>query len=183
MSTTRTAPALRIPPSTPWAARSVLALLKGLRHGRLDLQTPDGAWLSFGADQAREPHASIRLASWAPLSAALRHGDIGFAESYIAGQWRTPDLPALLQLAMLNREQIESLVYGHAFGNWFHRLRHLLNRNSRAGSRRNIHAHYDLGNAFYALWLDRRYMGTSIKKTIAAIRRFAPPGAVIEERA
>jgi len=154
MSTTRTAPALRIPPSTPWAARSVLALLKGLRHGRLDLQTPDGAWLSFGADQAREPHASIRLASWAPLSAALRHGDIGFAESYIAGQWRTPDLPALLQLAMLNREQIESLVYGHAFGNWFHRLRHLLNRNSRAGSRRNIHAHYDLGNAFYALWLD-----------------------------
>ncbi len=154
MSTTHTAPALRIPPSATWTARTVLTLLNGLRHGRLDLQTPDGSWLSFGADPAREPQASIRLSSWSPLSAALRHGDIGFAESYIAGHWRTPDLPALLRLAMLNRDQIGSLVHGHPIGNWLHRLRHLLNRNTRAGSRRNIHAHYDLGNAFYALWLD-----------------------------
>lgn len=154
MNLTRYAGATSLPSSVPWTARTVLGLLRRLRLGRLDLQTPDGEWLRFGPGLGDQPHAAISLASWQPLTAVLQHGDIGFAESFIAGEWTTPDLVALLRLAIANREQLESLVYGSRLGNWFYRLRHLLNRNTRAGSRRNIHAHYDLGNAFYRLWLD-----------------------------
>jgi cyclopropane-fatty-acyl-phospholipid synthase len=154
MNLTRYSGATPLPASMPWTARTVLGLLRRLQHGRLDLQTPNGEWLRFGPGLAGQPHAAISLTSWNSLATVLRHGDIGFAESYIAGEWTTPDLVALLRLAIVNRDQIESLVYGSRLGNWFYRLRHLLNRNTRAGSRRNIHAHYDLGNAFYKLWLD-----------------------------
>ncbi len=84
----------------------------------------------------------------------LRSGDIGLAEGYIDQHWSTPHLADLLRLLMVNRDELESLVYGAWWGRLAYRLRHLLNRNTRTGSRRNIHAHYDLGNAFYQLWLD-----------------------------
>ena len=154
-STTTFAPA-GLPQSAPAAARAVFRLLQGLRHGSLDVQMPDGSSAHFGNKSDDGPRAAIRLRNWNVCSAALRSGDIGFAESYIAGDWHTPDLVALLKLFALNREAIESVVYGRWWGRLALRLRHLLNRNSRAGSRRNIHAHYDLGNACYRLWLDPR---------------------------
>jgi cyclopropane-fatty-acyl-phospholipid synthase len=67
---------------------------------------------------------------------------------------RTPDLPALLKLFIANRDALEAVVYGTWWGSLLYRVRHLLNRNSRRGSRKNIHAHYDIGNPFYRLWLD-----------------------------
>ncbi|WP_370873505.1 class I SAM-dependent methyltransferase [Hydrogenophaga sp.] len=87
-------------------------------------------------------------------SAALRSGDIGFAESFIAGHWSSPDLVALLKLLLANRDALERVIFGSWWGSLLYRARHLLNRNSRRGSRKNIHAHYDIGNAFYRLWLD-----------------------------
>jgi len=87
-------------------------------------------------------------------SAVLKSGDVGFGEAYMAGQWTTPDLPALLRLLLANREVVEAALYGHWWGSLLHRARHLLNRNTKRGSRRNIQAHYDLGNPFYRLWLD-----------------------------
>ena len=148
---TTTAPGPRWTAGTPAAARAVLRLLEGLQHGTLALHLPDGSTRHFGGG---EPQATLRLANWQPLVQALRSGDIGFAESYLAGDWSTPSLPALLGLLLRNRRQLEGAVYGSWWGRLAHRLQHLLNRNSRAGSRRNIHAHYDLGNAFYRLWLD-----------------------------
>ena len=144
-----------LPPCATAAAHAVFKLLARLRHGRLDVQLPDGSSASFGSvHDAGDTRAAIRLRNWNVCGAALKRGDIGFAESYIAGDWSTPDLTALLRLFIANREEIESVVYGRWWGSLLYRLRHLLNRNSRAGSRKNIHAHYDLGNAFYALWLD-----------------------------
>lgn len=144
-----------LPPSAPPAARAVFALLARLRHGRLDVQLPDGAGASFGAVHSPDDtRAAIRLHDWSVCGAALQRGDIGFAECYIAGGWTTPDLAALLRLFVANRDAIESVIYGHWWGSLLHRLRHRLRRNSRSGSRRNVHAHYDLGNAFYRLWLD-----------------------------
>jgi cyclopropane-fatty-acyl-phospholipid synthase len=84
----------------------------------------------------------------------LKSGDIGLAEAWIDGRWTTRDLPGLLRFFLANREAIERVVYGSRWGGLLYRLKHLLNRNSRRGSRRNIHAHYDLGNAFYERWLD-----------------------------
>jgi cyclopropane-fatty-acyl-phospholipid synthase len=147
-------PPLRLPPSAPAAANAVLRLLSSLRHGRLDLQLPDGSQARFGDAHAAGPHAAIRLLNWNVCAAALKAGDIGFAEGYIAGDWTTPDLAALMKLFVANRDAVENVIYGHWWGRLLYRAKHLLNRNSRRGSRKNIHAHYDLGNPFYRLWLD-----------------------------
>lgn len=154
-TTTLTTP-LALPSGAPAAARAVFKLLRRLRHGTLQVQWPDGTHTQFGepATAGQVPRALLRLNNWQPCAATLRSGDIGFAETYIAGDWDTPDLPALLKLLLVNREQIESVVYGSWWGALAYRLKHLLNRNSRRGSRRNIHAHYDLGNPFYREWLD-----------------------------
>ena len=149
-----------IPPhlvaSAPAAARAVFGLMKRLRHGTLDIQLPDGSTLHFGTTTGDpgDVRAAIRLRNWNACAAAIKSGDIGFAESYIAGDWSTPDLTALLTLFIANRNEVESLVYGTWWGSLLHRARHVLNRNSRRGSQKNIHAHYDLGNEFYRLWLD-----------------------------
>ncbi len=141
-----------LPTGIPAAARTVLQLLQRLQHGSLTLQQPDGTLRHFGPGGS--PAAAITLRNWNVCSAALRSGDIGFAESYIAGDWTTPHLTDLLQLFIANRHQVDSMVYGSWAGRLLYRVRHLLHRNTRAGSQKNIHAHYDLGNAFYRLWLD-----------------------------
>jgi cyclopropane-fatty-acyl-phospholipid synthase len=145
---------LSLPSSAPAAARAVFRLLAGLSIGRLHVQLPDGSSAHFGGHDASGPQAAIRLDNWRVCAAALKSGDIGFAESYIAGDWHTPDLAALLRLFIANRGAIESMVYGSWWGSLLYRVRHLLHRNSRRGSKKNIHAHYDLGNPFYRLWLD-----------------------------
>jgi cyclopropane-fatty-acyl-phospholipid synthase len=143
-----------LPASAPAAARAVFRLLRELRHGTLDVQLPDGSLAHFGTAAESGVRASLRLRNWNPCVAALKSGDIGFAESYIAGDWHSPDLTALLTLFTANRDAIEKVVYGSWWGSLWFRARHLFNRNSRKGSQKNIHAHYDLGNEFYRLWLD-----------------------------
>jgi cyclopropane-fatty-acyl-phospholipid synthase len=91
---------------------------------------------------------------WALAQATLNRGDIGFAESYVEGHWSSPDLANLLTRFLRHREALESAIYGSWWGALLYRLKHALRRNSKAGSRRNIVAHYDLGNDFYRLWLD-----------------------------
>ncbi len=141
----------RLPVTVPAQARVVLKMLRRLEHGTLRVCCPDGSTLSFGSGTTP---VSIRLKNWTPCIAAIKSGDIGFAESFIAGDWQTDDLAALLQLLIHNRDRLESVIYGSWWGGLLYRLRHLFNRNSKAGSRRNIHAHYDIGNRFYRLWLD-----------------------------
>ena len=147
-----TADLRNLPAGIPAAARTVLQLLQRLQQGSLTLQLPDGTLRHFGPGGS--PAAAITLRNWNVCSAALRSGDIGFAESYIAGDWTTPHLTDLLTLFIANRHQVDSMVYGSWAGRLLYRVRHLLHRNTRAGSQKNIHAHYDLGNAFYRLWLD-----------------------------
>ncbi len=146
--------AIGLPRSAPAAAHSVFRLLPKMRHGTLTLQLPDGQTAHFGTAREGEPRAAMRLRNWNVCAEALRSGDIGFAESFIAGDWTSPDLTALLTLFIANRDHIESMIYGTWWGSLLYRAKHLLNRNSRHGSKKNIHAHYDLGNEFYRLWLD-----------------------------
>ena len=145
-------PAFSIPGEAPSAARAVLKSLLRLKHGTLTVKLPDGSVQRFGSGEA--PMASLHLLNWHVCAATLKSGDIGFAESYIAGDWTTPHLAELIQIFLINRNEIENVIYGSWLGRLAYRLRHLLNRNTRANSQKNIHAHYDLGNAFYALWLD-----------------------------
>jgi cyclopropane-fatty-acyl-phospholipid synthase len=151
-------PSLR-PIAAPAARRGrrvVHGLLERLAVGRLDVVDPDGRASSFeGAVQSPAvARAAIHVRDHAVYARVLRSGDIGLGEAYIAGEWSSPDLVALLALAMRNRGVLERAIYGRWWGTLMHRLVHARRRNSRIGSRRNITAHYDLGNDFYRLWLD-----------------------------
>jgi cyclopropane-fatty-acyl-phospholipid synthase len=150
-----------LPKDAPAAARSALRLLQNLRHGALTLHLPDGSQRRFGEHPQQHtlhtpnhPSASMTLHNWNVFGAALKSGDIGFAESYIAGDWTTPNLTELLTVFSANRKQVDAMIFGTWAGRLLYRVKHLLHHNSRANSRKNIHAHYDLGNAFYGLWLD-----------------------------
>jgi cyclopropane-fatty-acyl-phospholipid synthase len=147
-----TAPTLQISRGAPASARSVFRLLQRMRHGTLTLNLPDGTVQRFGT--GAHPCATLALHNWNVFAASLKSGDIGFAESYMAGEWSTSNLAELLRLFIRNRADIESVIYGHWLGRLLYRVRHLLHRNTRANSKKNIHAHYDLGNPFYELWLD-----------------------------
>ena len=138
--------------SAPMAARRVLQLLEKMEHGTLTVQFPDRSSKVYG--NGAMPHAAISLRNWNVFLASMKSGDIGFAETYIAGDWTTPALSDLLRVMIQNRRVVEDLIYGSWWGRMIYRVKHLLNRNHKANSRKNIHAHYDLGNAFYELWLD-----------------------------
>ena len=138
--------------SVPSAAKRALSMLQSLSVGGLRLQLPDKRVMLFG--QSSGPQASLVLHNWQVFGAALRSGDIGFAETYIAGDWETPDLTALLQLLIVNRRPMDDLIFGTWWGRLAYQVRHWMRRNTKKNSSKNIHAHYDLGNAFYSLWMD-----------------------------
>lgn len=145
---------LQWPSGLPLKARRVLQLLDRLPHGRLRLTLPGGVVLLLGQCHGTAPAADLSLHDWKVIDDVLARGDVGLGEAYMDGDWSSTDLTALLRHFLLNRQHVEALVYGRWWGRLADRLRHLLRRNSRAGSRRNIPAHYDLGNSFYRLWLD-----------------------------
>ena len=135
----------------PARVKLILRILAQLKHGALHLQLPDGVSLHCGDDSYP---ITLHLHDWRMFDAVMKSGDIGFAETFIDGGWTTDNLTGLIELFIRNRQQVESLIYGTWWGSVLHRVRHLFNRNSRSGSRKNIHAHYDIGNDFYRLWLD-----------------------------
>ncbi|MDY7579481.1 cyclopropane-fatty-acyl-phospholipid synthase family protein [Herbaspirillum sp. RTI4] len=135
----------------PSQVKLILQMLRKLEHGALRMVMPDGQTALFGDHSTP---ISIVLKNWDVCNAALKSGDIGFAETYITGSWSSDNLPALIELFVHNREKVESAIYGTWWGNLFYRIKHGFQRNSRSGSRKNIHAHYDIGNDFYKLWLD-----------------------------
>jgi len=131
--------------------RLVLALLEKLQGGMLEVRLPDGSNRLFGAG---EHGVTLQVHDEAMFSQVLARGDIGLAEAYLDGHWDSPDVTGLLTLLARNREVLKKAVYGSWRNLLAARAHHWLNSNSRAGSKRNIMAHYDLGNDFYKLWLD-----------------------------
>ncbi len=135
----------------PSQVKFILQLLQRLEYGALRMAFPDGQEALYG-DESHP--VTLTLKNWDVCNAALKSGDIGFAETFIDGHWTTDNLPGLIEIFVRNRSAVESVIYGTWWGSLLYRVRHLFNRNSRSGSRKNIHAHYDIGNDFYQLWLD-----------------------------
>ena len=135
----------------PRATRLALEVFDRLEGGALAIELPDGVRLRAGHGPLV---AHLRVRDHAVFDEALARGDIGFGESWMDGQWDTDELTGLLTLLSRNRERIGQAIYGRLLRMIGHRITHLLRANTRSGSRRNIEAHYDLGNDFYALWLD-----------------------------
>jgi cyclopropane-fatty-acyl-phospholipid synthase len=137
----------------PVFARGFLKLMENISAGSISITTPDGELLElYGSSHG--PHATLYIHDWAACGAILKSGDIGVAEAYRDRKIDTPDLLALLLLALANQKILEKTLHGNFWGTLFYRLRHWMNRNTRSGSQKNIHAHYDIGNSFYQLWLD-----------------------------
>ena len=140
--------------SAPRFARGALQQLKHLQVGELLVTTPEGELLHFRGPQPG-PAAHIVVRDWKAVNAAVRSGDIGVAEAYRDGLIQIDDVTAFLELFVRNVEALEKLVYGGWLGRIFYWMTHLMRPNTRNGSRKNIHAHYDLGNDFYSLWLGK----------------------------
>lgn len=137
--------------AVPRGASAVLSLLDRLVDGSVDMALPDGQSLRLGRGVCA---ARVQIREWGMFDAILGKGDIGLAEAYIDGLWEADDLPAFLALLVRNREVLARAVYGNALRLIACRIGHLMRANTRGGSRRNIMAHYDLGNSFYEAWLD-----------------------------
>jgi cyclopropane-fatty-acyl-phospholipid synthase len=146
----------------PASFRVAAMMLTRLKRGRLDVEMPDGATLSFGgAEPGPQGRILVRDARFA--ARVLRRGDIGFAEAFMDGEIDTPDLTAVLEFFTRNFEDAGRLSVGGRVSRALNMLTHSLRANSRAGSKKNILAHYDLGNAFYARWLDPTMTYSSAK--------------------
>lgn len=134
----------------PWLIRRVM---QHLHIGRLTVILPSGRRIDH-VGQRPGPHGIVEMRNGRAFRRMLTRGDVGFAEGYIAGDWTSPDLTALIALAAENVARLDRVFEGLWPVRLYRRLSHALKRNSAEGSRRNIAFHYDLGNDFYRLWLD-----------------------------
>lgn len=140
-----------------WRERAVVKRLDRLICGRLDVNLPSGSVARFQGE-APGPTATLTIHSPRMVTRLFKAGSIGFAEGYMAGEWDCDDLPGLIYLLHLNTAALEP---DFSRLQWVYTLlsavRHRMRANSRAGSQRNIAYHYDLGNEFYARWLDETW--------------------------
>lgn len=144
----------------PTSARLFMRMLANIKNGNLHLITPAGNVYKYG-DQQLAQSVSLHIHNWQACKKILRGGDIGFAESFEAGWVSTSDLTALLRLAIRNESALDNAIFGGKLMGLWYKLKHLMRPNTRKGSRKNIHAHYDIGNAFYHLWLDSSWTYSS----------------------
>ena len=157
----------------PATLRAVAAILRrNWVFGALTLVLPSGEELVFEGTQPG-PRGELIVRDLAFLRRVMAAGDIGFGEGYMAGEWDSPDIAALLEAFSQNLDKIDRLLNGNPVMRGLNAVRHRFRRNSRTGSRRNIEAHYDLGNAFYERWLDP---GMTYSSAL-----FAHPGQSLEE--
>lgn len=133
----------------------VMQALTMLKYGSVKLTIPGGEVIEYKAPETG-PHAEATFHNWGIIRRVFSNGSLGVAESYIEGEWDSPDVTSFLQMFLIN-------AYGGGAENFFNRnlllnlvnkFNHFLNRNTKRGAKRNISAHYDLGNSFYEQWLD-----------------------------
>lgn len=140
--------------SLPPITRGALAYGTRIERGSLTVILPDGRSYLFQGAQ-RGPDAVFQVNDFSFARRLATGGDIGFAEAYLRGEWETPNLARFLELFATNYNAIQTMLSGKPLARLWQIVRHFLNRNTRSGSRKNIHAHYDLGNRFYSSWLDQ----------------------------
>src|ERR1700722_1387499 len=138
---------------SPLLEAKVRRFLARIGAGDLTIQLPSGARLAHKGARPG-PQAFLTIHRWRAIWRLILRGDVGFAESYISGDWSSRDLPALIELAARNIEPLEAKINGSFASRLIARLRHFAHANTRTGSRKNIAFHYDLGNSFYECWLE-----------------------------
>ncbi len=137
----------------PFFVRQALSLATRIEAGSLSVHLPDGRHFHFSGSKPG-PQAEMIVHDLNFAKRMLTGGDIGVAEAFLRGEWEAKDLTSFLQLFTANHHLISAMLDGKPFVRYWQLFKHWLNRNTKSGSRRNIHAHYDLGNSFYGRWLD-----------------------------
>jgi len=154
--------------ASPSAFRTAVSIARRKwEHGTLIFVLPSGREIRIDG-RLPGPLGRLVVKDFRFVARVLSAADIGFGEGYMAGEWDTPDLAALMEVFTANFDHLEKLVEGNPVMRAINFLTHFFNRNSKSGSRRNIYAHYDLGNAFYERWLDSSMTYSSA--------RYAEPG-------
>jgi cyclopropane-fatty-acyl-phospholipid synthase len=156
----RRLPELKGAPAVFRAAVQLIA--RNWAIGSVAFTLPSGKEL-YIAGREPGPDARLTIHDFRFIRRALAAGDIGFAEAYMAGEFDTPNLPDLLYVFAANWDRVHHVTMGNPLAWTMNRLRHAFRPNSRSGAKKNIHAHYDLGNAFYAQWLDPTMTYSSAK--------------------
>src|SRR5471032_395538 len=137
----------------PRLVRLALGFGSRLRRGTLDVTLPAGRVVRLGRAEPG-PSAAMTLYNYGFASRLLNGGDIGIAEAYLHGDWDTPDRTQFLYLFCVNHDLIQAMLGDNPLMRYIQIVRHWFNRNTKRQARRNIYAHYDIGNAFYSAWLD-----------------------------
>ena len=156
----------------PRSLRFALHRLLKLKFGTIVVVLPDNRALRFEGEEAG-PEARLELANYAIVRKVLAGGDVGFAESYMDGDWTTPDLPTVLTVFSANLDRMDGIGKGGPITRALNWIYHKVRANTKAGAKRNIEAHYDLGNDFYTQWLDPSMTYSSA--------RFTAPDQSLEE--
>ncbi len=136
------------------ARKALVKALSATEYGALRLVLPEGKVFNFRGGHPGD-HAELEIRDWKALDEIISRGQLGFADAYIDGLLDSPDLAKLVAFFLRNERAIEKYFHGKFWYSAWLAVRYALRANSKAGSRKNVAAHYDLGNDFYALWLDR----------------------------
>lgn len=133
--------------------RLVRRIVSRLEFGALTVILPDGARFEHTGPKPG-PEAVVAIHRWRTLWRTMARGDMGFAEAFIEGDCSSPDIAKVVELFVRNEAALAKMA-GWAPVHFINKLRHMARANTKRGSKRNIVAHYDLGNAFFETWLDR----------------------------
>lgn len=139
---------------TPFLARQLQRLMSQIAYGELTIVLPNNEVL-YKQGENPGPCAKIVIRRWRTVWRLMIGGELAFADAFIDGSWWTPNLLAFLEFGAQNESSMQKSISGSLVQRLLWRWQHKRNRNSKRGSKRNIAAHYDLGNAFYQQWLDR----------------------------
>ena len=156
--------------------RLMVRWLEFLERGQLTIEFPSGHREVFGQREVI-PHAFLKVHDLRLVLRMLFSGDLGLAESYLKGEWETSNLSTLLTVGAINLDDLSDALHSGWLSKLKERLRHAMHANTKRGSRRNIAAHYDLGNAFYRQWLDPTMTYSS-----ALFVNFKEPLAIAQRR-
>ena len=140
--------------SLPRYFPQAFGVIKKIKNGCLDVKLEDGR--VFRAEGKSEgPYAEFTVHNDDLFARLVREGDLGFSDAYLDGWWTTPDLQAFMDLMHLDNDDVYSGFPGMGLVRLYERVRFWLQSNSRKQAKKNISYHYDLGNKFYSLWLDK----------------------------
>lgn len=138
----------------PKQGQLFISLFEKTEYGSITIITPENDVFTFKGEKVGAS-ATLNILNWSFCEDVLLKGDIGLGEAFIEGKWESPQIEKLIEFGIENQSVLKKVIFGELHKVIIYRIRHLFNRNTKKGSKKNIQFHYDLGNDFYQGWLDK----------------------------